>query len=154
MTFDVKELLKVIHQAQTDIHAATDRLAHHKLLVDNKIESYTQCIGLLHKRIKKLENALLILAERAGDDPLFNKGGEAYEAVFGDEEVSRADNDRKEAVVFFKNMKHIPLSTPKRFCKVNVCWQIVEVDGEPFMDAVDGICPKHYYTTGIPEVKE
>ena len=40
----------------------------------------------LRKRSKKLENALLTLADGAGDVPMFNKGGEAYEALWGDEE--------------------------------------------------------------------
>ena len=40
----------------------------------------------LQKRSKKLENALLTLADGAGDVPMFNKGGEAYEALWGDEE--------------------------------------------------------------------
>ena len=38
------------------------------------------------ERIKKLENALLTLADGAGDVPMFNKGGEAYEALWGEEE--------------------------------------------------------------------
>jgi hypothetical protein len=40
----------------------------------------------LQKRSKKLENALLTLADGAGDVPMFNKGGEAYEALWGEEE--------------------------------------------------------------------
>tara|TARA_Y100001973_G_C5155980_1_gene310760 strand:+ start:587 stop:946 length:360 start_codon:yes stop_codon:yes gene_type:complete len=40
----------------------------------------------LQKRSKKLENALLTLADGAGDVPMFNKGGEAYEALWGDGE--------------------------------------------------------------------
>tara|TARA_R100001510_G_scaffold34790_1_gene31289 strand:+ start:632 stop:955 length:324 start_codon:yes stop_codon:yes gene_type:complete len=40
----------------------------------------------LQKRSKKLENALLTLADRAGDVSMFNKGGEAYEALWGEEE--------------------------------------------------------------------
>jgi len=38
----------------------------------------------------------------------------------------------------FKN-----ISLPKRkFCKTEECWKITEVDGEPFMDAVDNVCPR------------
>ena len=40
----------------------------------------------LRKRNKKLENALLTLADGAGDVPMFNEGGEAYEALWGEEE--------------------------------------------------------------------
>ena len=30
----------------------------------------------------------------------------------------------------------------RRFCKTEGCLQITEVDGEPFMNAVDNVCPK------------
>tara|TARA_R110000824_G_scaffold242987_1_gene431630 strand:+ start:31 stop:306 length:276 start_codon:yes stop_codon:yes gene_type:complete len=40
----------------------------------------------LQRHNQKLGYALLTLSEGAGDDPMFNKGGAAYEALFGDDE--------------------------------------------------------------------
>lgn len=40
----------------------------------------------LQKHRKKLENVLLTVANGAGNVPMFNIGGEAYEALWGDDE--------------------------------------------------------------------
>ena len=61
--------------------------------------------------------------------------------------MNRANNDweelsEEEVALLQKHFKNLKI-TPKQFCKVSECWQIVEIDGEPFMDAVDGVCPKH-----------
>ena len=62
----------------------TDDMPDTKLIADAPL--LLAEVKRLQKRSKKLENALLTLADGAGDVPMFNKGGEAYEALWGDEE--------------------------------------------------------------------
>tara|TARA_R110002110_G_scaffold216150_1_gene430129 strand:+ start:218 stop:472 length:255 start_codon:yes stop_codon:yes gene_type:complete len=83
MTWNTKDLMDVMFFAQADM---MKRIAEGK-------KSDKQTTGLLRAEIERLGernerlfNALCTLADGAGDDPMFNKGGEAYEAMFGEEE--------------------------------------------------------------------